>query len=418
MKPRLTYISVFVALSAIALILLWAWRTHMDSEARIPRILGDRFAAILDERYPSIETGPNSIRAIAEELQTAHPYIEEIVVLWVVPERGLVALYPPGYATEHPDVARNGLPNADAVAVRSENERRRLVGTVYFRLDPTRSTLFSIALGLVILLMTLVAAMATVQIRSAGRQIRQSRTALRERERQLIHTERLALVGRATAALLHDLKKPVINIRDEIAGLPPGPARDALSEETQFFFDLLSDWQLERFVAADRERGEFLDVREAIERSLRMASYAQRTVDVVLDIPDDLPDLFGQTPRLVQVFSNLILNAYQAMQGRGELRITGRAEVSRAEVSGGAHRIRVDVIDTGPGIAPNRRERIFEPFVSTGDETESMGLGLYITRSIVESMGGTVWVDEPPDAVHGAAFHVRLPLSNPEDTAL
>ncbi len=413
MKPRLTYISVFVALAAIALILLWAWRTHMDGEARIPQILGDRFAPILNERYPSIETGPNSVRAIAEELQTAHPYIEEIVVLWMVPERGLVALYPPGYATEHPDVARNGLPNADAVAVRSGNERRRLVGTVYFRLDPTRSTLFSVALGLVIVLMMLVAAMGAVQIRSAGRQVRQSRTALRERERQLIHTERLALVGRATAALLHDLKKPVINIRDEIATLPPGPARDALSEETQFFFDLLSDWQLERFVAADRERGEFLDLREAIERSLRMASYAQRTVDVVLDIPDDLPDLFGQGPRLVQVFSNLILNAYQAMRGRGKLTVIGRAELSD-----GAQWIRLDVIDTGPGIAPNRRERVFEPFVSTGDETESMGLGLYITRSIVESMGGTVWADESPGSEPGAAFHLRLPLSNPEDAAL
>ena len=415
MKPRLTYISVFFALVVIALLLLWAAKAHQASEARIPEILGERFSTVLSHEFPAIETGANSIRAVAEELRATYPYIDEIVVGQAVPERGLIILYPVSYLLDHPNVVRQGVTGAYAVSVRSDSGQRR-VGTVYFRLTKTRTRLFNIALACIVILLIAVAGVGLVQLRTAGMQVRKTRIALEEREKQLIHLERLALAGRATATLLHDLKKPVINIRDEINNIPEGAAHDALLEETRFFFDLLHDWQLERFVAPDRETGEFLDLREIIGRSLRLASFAQGSVEITMDLPDSLPDVLGQRQRLVQVFGNLFLNAYQAMSGQGRLHIRGRETPPSSERG-----VQIDLRDTGPGIAPDGRQRVFEAFVTSGEDDRSTGLGLYIVRSIIHGMGGEVWISGADECspvegmpTRGAVFHVRLPLSESE----
>lgn len=412
MKPRFTYFSIFFALVVVALVLLWIARTRDASEARIPEILGERFSALLEQSFPPIETGPESIHRVADELLRTYPYIEEIVVGQEVPNRGLIILYPPGYALEHPEASVDGVPDAYAAIVRSNRDRRPL-GTVFFRLDATMTTMVNGALVCVVGLLAIVAWIGTAEVRSAGIQVSKTKVALEERDRQLIHLERLAMAGRATAALLHDLKKPVINIRDEIANLPPGAVRDALEEEIRFFFDLLRDWQLERFVAPDRDVGEFVELNDIIERSLRLASYARERVQVEIQIPDDLPDVLGRRQQLVQVFGNLILNAYQAMEGDGTLRIG-----ARTCTTDGSRWIEMEIRDTGPGIPHGRSEMIFQPFVSSGRGEQSTGLGLFIVRSIIEGMGGKVWVEnvraDKKDR-HGAVFYVRLPLSESEN---
>ncbi len=415
MNPRLTYISVFTSLVAVALVLLWAARVHEAGEARIWELLGNRFSAVLEEEFPQIETGPNSIRALAGELQKAHSFIEEIVVVRIAADGRTMVLYPPGYTLDHPNPMSESNSDLYATNVHSDVDGR-LLGTVFFRLGTTRAMQFNVALACVVVLLAVVASVGLAQVRWAGLQVRKTRIALEERERQLIHMERLALVGRATAALLHDLKKPVINIRDEIQNLPEGTVREALEEETRFFLELIRDWQLEGFVAMDRDIGEFLDINELINRSLRLASYAQGNVIVDIDLQGDLPDVLGQRQRLVQVFNNIILNAYQAMEGKGHLHIVGKCVEAQ-----GARWIQIDFLDTGPGVPPERAERIFDPFVSGRDDPQSTGLGLYIVRTIVEGMGGKIWLDIQKESrsqkisgTIGAAFHVRLPLSTSE----
>lgn len=411
MKPRFTYFSIFLALVVVALVLLWTARTRDAGEARIPEILGERFSVLLEQSFPPIETGPESIHRVADELLRTYPYIEEIVVGQEVPNRGLIILYPPGYALDHPEALRDGVSDAYAAIVRSKSDRRPL-GTVFFRLDSTMTTAVNVALVCVVGLLAIVAWIGMAEVRSAGLQVRKTKVALEERDRQLIHLERLAMAGRATAALLHDLKKPVINIRDEMANLPPSAVRDALEEETRFFFDLLRDWQLERFVAPDRDVSEYVELSDIIERSLRLASYARERVRVEIHSPVELPDVLGQRQQLVQVFGNLILNAYQAMEGDGTLRID-----AKTCVADGTKWIKVELRDTGPGIPPGRSEIIFQPFVTSGRGEHSTGLGLFIVRSIIEGMGGRVWVEnaraEKNDR-HGAVFCVRLPLPEPE----
>jgi len=107
-------------------------------------------------------------------------------------------------------------------------------------------------------------------------------------------------------------------------------------------------------------------------------------------------------PRLNQVVTNLVANAVKYGQGR--------PVVIRAGVDSDRLSARLEVIDSGPGIAPELHGRIFEPFkraVSAG-QPDGLGLGLFIVRSIVEQLGGAVRVDSRPGA--GATFVVDLPI--------
>jgi signal transduction histidine kinase len=101
--------------------------------------------------------------------------------------------------------------------------------------------------------------------------------------------------------------------------------------------------------------------------------------------------------RVERVFANLIGNALEAMAGPGEVRIT-------AEMEDGSALVHVE--DTGPGIAPEIRARLFEPFVSAG-KRNGLGLGLALSRQTVLDHGGDMWVESAPG--RGARFSFRLP---------
>jgi signal transduction histidine kinase len=108
---------------------------------------------------------------------------------------------------------------------------------------------------------------------------------------------------------------------------------------------------------------------------------------------------------LEQAFLNLILNAMQAMPGGGDLTLrTALREEPDAE--GGRRFLEAVVADTGVGIQPQIREKIFSPFYTT--RTQGTGLGLSITRKIVEQEGGTITVASEPGK--GATFTVRIPV--------
>ena len=105
----------------------------------------------------------------------------------------------------------------------------------------------------------------------------------------------------------------------------------------------------------------------------------------------------------MQALINLIQNALQAMDGRGELRLTGRQEDGMAVL---------EVGDTGCGIAPEALPRIFDPFFSTKEMGRGTGLGLSIVYGIVERHGGRIEVESAPG--RGSVFRLRLPLAGGE----
>jgi signal transduction histidine kinase len=280
-------------------------------------------------------------------------------------------------------------------------------GHLYFDLDPTWLGSIVWAARSVGVLIVIALALLLTRLWGTHRRLEATSDALLERQRELIHIERLALAGQLTANLLHDLKKPVLNIRHGISDLIHamrefGGPRRALTElqaQTDLFQSILRETNLERFVQSRDEDQEYLDFNEVLRQSAGLVRYEQRDVELAYDLTEDLSAVHGSRHQLVQVFSNLILNAYQAMDGRGRLTLRSGA------VPGG---VRATVEDTGPGIAPEIRGRLFEPFVTTKATEEGTGLGLVICQMIIEEMRGAIQVLDRPNG--GAAFSVTLPV--------
>jgi two-component system, NtrC family, sensor kinase len=126
-----------------------------------------------------------------------------------------------------------------------------------------------------------------------------------------------------------------------------------------------------------------------------------RGVDLRADVAADLPRVALSRPRLVQVLLNLLLNAASAVPPQG-----GRVEL-RAQRRGD-DRVRVEVEDNGPGIAPEIQGRLFEPFATTKDVGEGTGLGLAVCRGLVEAAGGTLLAEGGSGG--GAKFVMELPV--------
>lgn len=174
---------------------------------------------------------------------------------------------------------------------------------------------------------------------------------------------------------------------------------------------------LEAFGRPEAAEVDVVDLREALEGTLRLVSADLGGIEVVRDY-GVLPRVRCRPHRLSQAFLNLVTNACQAMDGEGTLTVRTRAGPDRgaeagtragsATGAGTAGTVTVTVADTGVGIPPEHRERIFEPGFSTKGERVGMGLGLLITRQIVEEHGGRIAVESTPG--EGSAFSVTLPV--------
>jgi signal transduction histidine kinase len=152
-------------------------------------------------------------------------------------------------------------------------------------------------------------------------------------------------------------------------------------------------------------RTERLDLNEVIREALALAGkeIAKERVAVNIDLSADAPTVSGDRVELRQLTFNLIINAIEAMHvvndRQRELRITSTAESSSVHVS---------VEDTGVGLGQEDLDRIFHPFYTT--KRDGIGMGLSISRSIIEAHGGRLWAASR--SPHGAVFHVTLPKAD------
>ncbi|WP_419633197.1 sensor histidine kinase, partial [Thiolapillus sp.] len=144
------------------------------------------------------------------------------------------------------------------------------------------------------------------------------------------------------------------------------------------------------------------DTLHLVEHELR-----QRHIQPKLSLSDTLPDMDMDKNKLQQVFINLFMNAAQAMEHDGELQVTTReVDIDRPGQNKGARQARfqagesvieVEVADTGPGIRPQDREKIFELFYTTKAVGEGTGLGLSVTRNIINLHHGSIDIDNRPE---------------------
>jgi len=131
---------------------------------------------------------------------------------------------------------------------------------------------------------------------------------------------------------------------------------------------------------------------DLLERELRFGG-----IEVIRDYQSDLPQVRSDPGQISQVFQNLVLNAVAALKNGGALTLRTTALPDR---------VRVVVIDNGPGIPEENLDKIFDPFFTT--RPDGIGLGLTISLNILEKLGGSISVDSRPG--QGAAFTIEIPL--------
>jgi len=162
--------------------------------------------------------------------------------------------------------------------------------------------------------------------------------------------------------------------------------------------------ELRTFSRAEMNEAVPVDVRAVVRSVLQLV---QKEIEACARLKVELeetPAVLGSQARLVQVVLNLAVNAIQAMSN-------GRAQDNQISIrtSKQADRVVIEVADSGPGVSPEDRDRIFDPFVSTKEIGEGAGLGLFVCRNIVRTLGGEVTVGDRKGG--GALFRVELPIT-------
>jgi signal transduction histidine kinase len=232
--------------------------------------------------------------------------------------------------------------------------------------------------------------------------------------------DRLASLGEMAAGIAHELKNPLAGI-EVMAGLlrrqVPG-SKDAQS----LLADILSEAKLANaivvemleFVRPVRLQVERTDIADVLQQSVTMAESKARRGDVVvrMDVQPGLPVIESDHHQLSQVFTNLIANAFEALDGKGHITISaGTTVIDLDPAFVGVHpptpAIVIDVTDDGPGMPADVTDKIFNPFFTT--KVTGTGLGLAIVRKIVDAHDGRIDVSSAADA--GTRFRVTLPVA-------
>jgi len=230
---------------------------------------------------------------------------------------------------------------------------------------------------------------------------------------QLIRAERLASIGELAASVAHEIKNPLAGISGAVQVLaddfPREDPRREVADQILHQCDRMDKTirDLLNYAQPLHSEPSSVDVNEILDRAsfIALPNPARTKVRVHRDFAAGLLRTMADGKHLEQAFLNLILNATQAMPQGGDLTLrTALREEPGAEV--GQQYIVATVADTGVGIPPQIREKIFSPFYTT--RTQGTGLGLSITRKIVEQGGGTVTVASEPGA--GTTFTVRIPV--------
>ncbi len=249
-----------------------------------------------------------------------------------------------------------------------------------------------------------------VEVRSEDEMGRLARTfnmmcaSIRQAREDLIRQERISTIGRLSGSIVHDLRNPLAAIYGGAemlvdSDMPPGHVKRLagnIYRASRRIQELLQDLlNVSRGKSRAPELCRLREVASAACESLAATAEAQG-VSVSLSVPAEI-EVPLERSRVERAFVNLIANALEAMPDGGAVAISAVLEEDS---------VVVEVRDNGPGIAPEIRSQLFQPFVSAG-KRNGLGLGLALTRQTILEHGGDMWVESEPG--HGARFRFRLP---------
>ncbi len=238
---------------------------------------------------------------------------------------------------------------------------------------------------------------------------------LQRHREELVHVTRISTMGELAASLAHELNQPLTAILSNaqaaqrfLSSKPPN-----LEEVREILTDIVQDnnrageviRRIRTLVKTEELFFTSLDLGGVIRDVVQLvhSDVILRNVRISLNFHDNLPLVRGDKVQLQQVMLNLLLNAFDAMK---DSRVNEREVVVRVELDG-AGTVVVAVRDHGTGVPGDKLDKIFDPFYTT--KRDGLGMGLSVSRSIIEAHGGHLRAQNNPDG--GATFYFTLPAA-------
>lgn len=221
---------------------------------------------------------------------------------------------------------------------------------------------------------------------------------------ELIHKEKLAILGRLAGGIAHELRSPLAGIKASVYFIKMQSKNEdpkvkvslsLIDDEIEYSEKIIES--LLNFAQKGELNLSSIDINDILIDALNYISKPEN-IDVIHHMSENMPKIKVDPNLIIQVFNNIILNSYQAMPNGGKLII--ESGISNSEM------IKISFIDTGVGISEENLEKIFQPLFST--KTRGIGFGLANSKEIVDSHGGRITVKSKVG--YGSTFIVELPI--------
>ena len=236
-------------------------------------------------------------------------------------------------------------------------------------------------------------------------------------EQQIMHSEKLAALGRLAAGVAHEIGNPLTSIstfaqllremaKDEFAK----SSLDIMNNQIQRITDIVRRMSI--FSRADSLNIKYMQLNDVLNSTLdlmRLDKRMKSTIEIVVSLDAELPQTMIDEGQIAQVFINIILNAFDAMPEGGRLTVTTRKDYDDQ----GRESVMIEFADTGLGIPEKELQKIFDPFYTTKEEGIGTGLGLSLSYNIVKRFKGDIKVES--EVKRGTIFTVILPVEKKKE---